>query len=102
MSAHTPGPWRYGDMGWLTAMRIADGSRNIAQVACPSQHPAVEAESAANRALLAAAPDLLAALQVAARLLGVPDRPLTPIKGHPEPDWSIAIRAALAKAKGEA
>jgi len=64
MSKHTPGPWKYSPYhkGVLGGPRSIDGCR-IAVCDMPTNgkhtHPAVYA----NAALIAAAPDLLAALE---------------------------------------
>ena len=60
MSRHTPGPWSVGDKRgvWVGPVVTAeDGKRGVAFVC---------GESDANARLLAAAPELLAALKVAA------------------------------------
>lgn len=75
---HTPGQWQTGAMmtrvevlpqGWRMPMLIAD---------CHGKHsPESEAERVANARLIAAAPDMLAALQQAEKQLAVaynPDR----------------------------
>lgn len=55
---HTPGPWR------LEGNRIeADDRHSVLPVATVYRSPGDEAEDAANGALLAAAPELLAALR---------------------------------------
>lgn len=67
---HTPGPWAVTRVGMLRAVHPAGTSNerfDIVRV-CPSNyHPdgiaAADAEADANAALIAAAPDLLAALR---------------------------------------
>jgi len=83
MSAqHTPGPWHWDDYSWLVAK---DESSVLEYAGCGSH--ATDA-SDADRVLIAAAPDLLAALQ---GVLRVSDRSTS------EYD---AVRAAIAKATG--
>lgn len=72
MSKHTPGPWistgLYG--GYIVRMR-PDGTR---QILAEVMYNGNEQETvAANRRLLAAAPDLLAACEQALALLGDTD-----------------------------
>ena len=57
----TPGPWIMTDDGHVGEIRIADGSRRIANVCAPSHGPTPE--SSANGLLLAAAPELYEALR---------------------------------------
>jgi hypothetical protein len=79
MSNHTPGPWLVGSRADQTIW--ADGLR-VASVECPRK------EWRANASLIAAAPDMLAALKLAEQ--NAFDRPAL-----------AAIRAAIAKAQGE-
>ena len=87
MSEHTPGPWKVADWGGLI---YADPDHFIT-VAEACDH--VDA----NLLLIAAAPDMLAALKEALRLIELRD------------EWTFAgryealdvIRAAIAKAEGE-
>jgi hypothetical protein len=66
MPGYTPGPWRL--MTNNTGLHVAAGTEDLATVyaprwPAPSQWEEVEAEGRANAALMAAAPDLLAALE---------------------------------------
>lgn len=81
-SQHTPGPWRIGDAGFT-----------VFGPPKPSALPETIApvKNRANARLIAAAPDLLAALEALAAL---------PNKHRPEEMWEAA-RAAIAKARGQ-
>lgn len=92
MSDHTPGPWFVGDKRgvWVGPVVMADdGKRGVAFVV---------GESDANARLLAAAPDLLAALKahIPWKLAGQPD--------EPPQGWGIWQDAidAINKAEGRA
>lgn len=107
-TAHTPGPWQVvpwssGEPGFniTGAMHNRAGlHHDTCDMVCtvdslcgnPWQHGA--AENAANARLIAAAPDLLAACETAEKSL-LSDNPLDFKSGL------NAIRAAIAKAKGE-
>lgn len=67
--AHTPGPWRVGPEDWILSKQHGMGWRqfpvrgkdyDVANVFCDED----DAEQAANLRLIAAAPDLLAALKL--------------------------------------
>ena len=67
---HTPGPWQVaGELDNLRVMseiddeKACDGLRRVALVTCGDFELADYGEHAANARLIAAAPDLLAALQ---------------------------------------
>lgn len=97
MSKHTPGPWKYGrpwslSYGcglWLVTAESTDrGKANVLmQGDCQNHLSAEEAE--ANARLIAAAPDLLEALQAVVR---VADRKTA--------EFDLA-RAALSRATGQ-
>ena len=92
---HTPGPWTVDPKtlavyapdrhGHAAAVRVAECGRTLL--------PAVEI--AANAALVAAAPDLLAALQ--ALLPHVPGHLTEDLSGRP---WLAQARTAIARATG--
>jgi hypothetical protein len=90
--AHTPGPWSL-DCGDLAIGGEVVCSARLAPEA------ASDGERAANMRLIAAAPDLLAALREICRMAGQMDT-------HRQPpvlisyDAIIAVRAAIAKAEG--
>ena len=99
--SHTPGPWRIIDG---TEVRGADGTIvcNTADYRVPA--PAAEAVAVPDAALIAAAPDLLAALVLLlnverAALLGVQSPGL---QGLDVPHHFEAARAAIARATGQA
>lgn len=107
MSKHTPGPWvtAYDD-GGITP-DTASGNRifDIARIYWPDRLR--EAEYRANARLVAAAPDLLAALRGAALAIGNWSRP-TGANGmtSPRPDDPLVLAmhaayAAIAKAEGK-
>ena len=93
MSAHTPGPWIWNDdflVGGDGSYVCDDGS------ACGEYSRVLDPDSP-NARLIAAAPDLLAALKAALAI--------APVNADDEDDpeqseaWA-AVRAAIAKAEG--
>jgi hypothetical protein len=98
MSAkHTPGPWAIDGCASLGNMDVIYGSGRITMMECENDE-INDDELFANAALIAAAPDLLAALERAEGF----------ISGFEDDDTQegvtemlAAIRAALANAKGE-
>ncbi len=94
-AAHTPGPWNNSDDGriYATGEIIAD-----ATYGCLSR-----AETDGNTRLIAAAPDLLAALEGIINLHGKACNGL-PFSENETQEWTNAhyvARAAIRKAKGE-
>ena len=100
--SHTPGPWVVTQLARINARSVVvdadEGRRRIAKIALSATLPETDQ---ANARLIAAAPELLSALEglldhhhVVARAAG--DSPGDPDQA-PE---VIAARAALAKAKG--
>lgn len=90
MSTHTEGPWDARiDMHMVPV--VVAGPITIAKVYLPPVGNAFD-----NARLIAAAPDLLAALE---RLLGAYERLKPP--GYPQSDPEKQAAAAIAKAKGE-
>jgi len=98
MSKHTPGPWETGAMitrvevwpeGWNAPFCVADCGRNTGP----------EEERCANAALISAAPDLLAACEVAFDLT---DKWKRTEHGADFFEVDRVLRAAIAKARGEA
>jgi len=86
---HTPGPWR------VTAAKVmAENGRAVCLIENRKLHEGFE-ESSANACIIAAAPDLLAALEVVREYMN-----------HAADQFSyediVQIRAAIAKATGEA
>lgn len=91
---HTPGPWKFED----EYVRVEIGEDKGEPIADPYCRPTSETnpgEMEANARLIASAPELLEALGSAVSMLeglGMDDG------GNPDMD---ALRAAIAKAKGE-
>lgn len=111
---HTPGPWRAYKMPmnpWWHIAAESEVSRDVADIERPGSamifnNPHQASAVAADAALIAAAPDMLAALEAAHQFISngiefgyitMPD-PSTPDSAHATPG---IVRAALAKAKGE-
>ncbi len=111
MSAHTPGPWTAveheqasGERGWWSVLRGAwDISHNQAAkpgVVADCQYSAMTPEeNEANARLIAAAPDLLAALERIAAW--DPEAAASDKNGLSIIDAIDISRAAIAAAKGE-
>lgn len=67
MSGHTPGPWQWVDRGGWFALLAANGTRVADDGSAADEYgrkidPEDKGESGANARLIAAAPELLAAL----------------------------------------
>jgi hypothetical protein len=106
---HTPGPWTAREqknrsgivIGWIVEAENGDriGWPSYANAESNEGDRAPFATTAANARLIAAAPDMLAALKhVDERVIGPsPDEPLL----HPDISeaWRV-VRAAIAKAEG--
>ncbi len=101
---HTPGPWQAFN-GYLVRKCIGDVCAPIAHIDTPYRHGIGivkgEHEVSANIRLIAAAPDLLEALEELATIVqGVIDD--TNIHGIGMDSFTLQpARAAIAKAKGE-
>ena len=95
MSAHTPGPWAaVGDNSKLEFVEKDIGGSRMTIATCFQQGAMRDGERAANARLIAAAPDLLAAL---AGIIEIGKRDLT----NPKYDaYFEEARAALRKARG--
>lgn len=91
MTNHTPGPWAYEPQAYHPD-RIFAGCKLIATAHGDS------AETEANAALIAAAPELLAALEM---FLEDFDKPLSSIGIRIRVESVDKARAAIAAAKGE-
>lgn len=92
---HTPGPWRVFNHSWSDTSILADGFDHAICLldinhATEESQDADEALMAANARLIAAAPDMLAALRA---VISVADR---------KTDEFDLAHAALAKATGSA
>jgi len=102
MSEHTPGPWRV-EPGRETRVGadIVIVSRNgLVAIACTIHEGAVNAE--ANARLIAAAPEMLAALEAAEALLNEHEHCLREDCTNPGCVVYRQARAAIAKARGGA
>lgn len=91
---HTPGPW---DVNWIgprysVNQSVDYGNKHIAMVSCFESRAEEDAENRANARLIAAAPDLLEALELCYKSM---------MLGCADVDAQAAYRAAIAKAKGE-
>ena len=97
--AHTPGPWRVSTIGLMNdgALPVSSDQGQIARVSAQADFPRGQghnsecAERDANARLIAAAPDMYAALEMAKLWLDFDGR--FDMQG---------INAALAKARGQA
>ena len=97
MNKHTPGPWTRDDGPYAHMSAIYAGDTCIALISATRDNP----NGVGNRNLIAAAPDLLAALgrarpYVIAALRYIGDDRATKYNGDIK-----AIDAAIAKARGE-
>lgn len=92
---HTPGPWaRDTGSGFGCDVRAENGRKVAATWGINNgdpNRPAYRAECDANARLIAAAPELLAALEMA----------LVYVDGEGTPEQYEQVVAAIAKAKGE-
>ena len=87
MSEHTPGPWKILKGGYIISESECSGERPMSIIGLTRE---VGAKRFANGYLIAAAPDMLEALEKVAEAL-------------PNGKWSFlpAVRAAITKAKAE-
>ena len=97
-ATYTPGPWR--DEGWKNVVVNLPTGETIAL--CPGPKYAPLGVFQANAALIAAAPDLLEALEAAYSVLRNGDSRTLPEPLMVEHVSTLpVIRAAIAKARGE-
>jgi hypothetical protein len=98
MTSHAPGPW-YLEPARLPDVLFINDSRKLPVASCDAWEPGV---STNNARLIAAAPDLLAALEEA---LYWCEQDRDNEDGYPTPDMFAArvdvIAAAIRKARGE-
>lgn len=104
---HTPGPWRLDDYNTIRADRPNDDDAvPIATWTCSPlgldhagscTRPVIWDEAVANARLIAAAPDLLEALELLCAKFDIFEG--EPFHNCSDSPWAIA-RAAIAKAKG--
>lgn len=99
MSGHTPGPWSISDSSWVTNHRDIDAPTHgaLAVVVWRMEEEERSPECEANAALIAAAPDLLEALE----MIVTEADSYTARTGKPVYNWLDSARAAIAKARGE-
>ena len=101
MNTHTPGPWKAEGFGVWSC--TPEGNRRV----CVAEYDKGdgpykikgEKEAVSNARLIAAAPDMLAALQLALRYLEHPDVQAMPF-ALPASVPAGRVRAAIAKAEG--
>ena len=96
---HTPGPWTVDAMGFVYATadsELPENSNQGAQLVLAKLLSHSTVRTAGNASLIAAAPDLLAALKIVSNC--VPDSEGGTTLGT----WEMQrVRAAIRKAKGE-
>jgi hypothetical protein len=106
MTQHTPGPWKYGPDN-RKIMRVFSGSREIVRALSTHGNRRLNCvERAANARLIAAAPELLAALRPLAHMGDASIRSvlLAALRPHERESFIAATeyaRAAVEKATGE-
>ena len=103
MSGHTPGPWRTTGYGFIESVAADLPPQSVRPIAIPVpvakvvDHRQVSAETkAANARLIAAAPELLAALKAAQCGCAISER----LSGHRIDCWWPQAAEAIAKAEG--
>ena len=101
MSAHTPAPWSTDGDAYSGNLDVISPTGRIAMIDCEfSEEP--ESVLEANARLIAAAPDLLAAALCAlADFEGILPE-FDPEREHPAWETLAELRAAIAKATGDA
>lgn len=104
MSAHTPGPWEfdeennYGGSVWLGGTNVTVGLDRCDRFT--GELVISRDELCANGRLIAAAPDLLEALEVVTNALGEHLGRKFPNDNHPHDRAIKKARAAISKARG--
>lgn len=89
MNKYTPGPWRIQNPHGLLTLDIVDEQRNL-QLCRMYKYFRSDDEASANANLIAAAPDLLRALEELVKRCNL----------FPDADYHKAAKAAIDKAKG--
>lgn len=92
-ASHTPGPW------WASGTEV--GTVPMMAVKIAKVSGSNYAEATANACLIAAAPDLLAALKAAQKDLETVEREMSGIAPEAVSPALPLIRAAIAKAEGK-
>lgn len=95
MSAHTPGPWKAEDDGREVVVYAVEGSCRVASIELDNLDDRSHALRDAR--LIAAAPDLLAAL----KRVGCQEEGMCGIAPEHFPDGRCFVCAAIAKAEGK-
>lgn len=99
MSKHTPGPWQYSFEGGTVAFILESDGATVAKISV-TENSTAHSTLAANARLIAAAPELLAALKDCVFWYANRDDELWPFEKQP-PEIQRAM-AAIAKAEGRA
>lgn len=111
MTQHTPGPWVISDAqiapGGIVGRYIAHKDGGMIAEALLNCRVTRDADMEANARLIAAAPDLLAALRIAADFMSIASDwniDEAEINGEMKStyDWLEVVQAAIAKATGSA
>lgn len=92
--SHTPGPWQYAFEGGTVAFIVEADGTTVAKIST-TENSTAHSALPANARLIAAAPDLLNALEIILNM-SLMD------KGHWAKTIEMEAFAAIAKAKGEA
>jgi hypothetical protein len=90
---HTPGPWQYAFEGGTVAFIVESDGTTVAKLST-TENSTAHSALPANARLIAAAPDLLAHLEFAVKLL----EGISILGATAQVD---AMRAVIAKARGE-
>ena len=91
--SHTPGPWQYAFEGGTVAFIVEADGTTVAKIST-TENSTAHSALPANARLIAAAPDLLNALEIILNM-SLMD------KGHWAKTIEMEAFAAIAKAKGE-
>ena len=100
MSKHTQGPWVIDESYFNGSINTVCRTRHVAMVSMYQSKPGDGEENRSNARLIAAAPDLLEALEDLKREIILSDVDMDYIDSHFKP-WIEKARAAIAKARGE-
>mgnify|MGYP001600623960 CR=1 FL=1 len=95
---HTPGPWKVTELDWDSSDTYINPSRETGEFALICRMTGSHAHKNANARLIAAAPELLEALEEA---LTAPFGLVRGDDARKQTDFVTKARAAIAKAKGE-
>ena len=99
--SHTPGPWQFYEIPHRDGLGIIGPGLEEDEIAHLDDMDRSRAENVANGYLLAAAPDLLAALEAILQTFAwASDDMLREYPDTPQPRAILAARAAIARAKG--